>query len=279
MNHILLFEKWGISNELESTAKKFHSEILNSESNEFVFNFMGGLIKVIVGGYPGTKNKNMLGQYYHYNNTIYLKDRGDYPTFLHELKHAERANKSYSKSFTKRASAWMDINSPPKQDLFMVFYIYDEEEFEAKYNGWYAYIDDYLKNNPLVKYDPSSDDIINLVNEAFDKCPDKTWIYYKSPIEIKLSEISNVSYLKNLIQGTSKLKMYTDGTFDSPKNYGKFRKFIDRLIDYFDLGKNDEVFQNKKEKLEKYLNSNKEKFSRKLNRIYSIMVDRYATTK
>tara|TARA_R110000772_G_scaffold20466_5_gene56959 strand:+ start:115168 stop:116016 length:849 start_codon:yes stop_codon:yes gene_type:complete len=280
MKYVKLFEKWGISDDLKDFTMVCMKEIHeNPKKNKFSqvhkINQISYPFKIII-----KKDLVSLGQYSYYDNPvkgdnsdgppynmrIYLKDRHDFSTLLHEIKHLDKAIRQ-SSPFNKLLRKGLK-SSEEGSKLKTLFYCLDDDEFEAKYHGYYVKISFYLYNN--LEENPTNDDVFKSINYYLNNLEeDLSFTYWTNSKYLKLTDYTKTNELYDVFD-----KMINGGNY----TYGIIPKKIgDYLRKKFNIRNN----QNKREieriivKTEKLLNRNKIKYRRKFLRLYTLMVDKY----
>ena len=208
---------------------------------------------------------------------VTLSDRNDKSTLLHELKHFDRIIRIGPDDGTIRKSLkWVDfIDNDFNPNIRSIFYLLNDDEFEAKYHGYYSQIDKYLSEN--LTENPTREDVINQIN-FFLKLPstDKSYTWWKNNLYFKLELLGDKKYVEKLfdllINGeiTPMLipSLNMRELFTSVKTYIRQKLGIKTKLEKEQIQK--AIIQ-----IEKLINKNKEKYRKKFNRIYSIMVDKY----
>lgn len=289
MRYIKLFEKWGIDKSLEDLTDEYMRYIKkNPDKNEFNLVFyheLGNYVfKVKINDLGNKKEGNITydvekvnGKERISNFVITLSDRNDRSTLLHELKHFDRLVRVGSdKSVTRTVLKWTNhIDNDFNPGIKSLFYLLNDDEFEAKYHGYYSKIDEYLQENLIDN--PTREDVINQIN-FFLKLPttDKSYTWWKSEKYIKFSNYGDEKYVEKvfdlLINGEitpmviPSLNMRE--LYKSVKTYLRQKLGIKTKLEKEQISKAINF-------VEKLINKNKEKYRKKFNRIYSIMVDKY----
>jgi hypothetical protein len=301
MRYIKIFEKWGIDKKLEELTDKFMS-IIEAEPNKKVFKleFDNGIndiyifkliIKELAHRTTGSFNNdgrwiyNQEQKRYTFDGqlVIYMANRHDKATLLHELKHFDRfirrGNAGYysGKDAILRAGLnWSNkLGSEFNPGVNSMFYLLNDDEFEAKYHSYYNEIDEYLAKNLIEN--PTKEDVINQIN-FYLKSPqcDKSYTWWKNEVYLKFDKHGDKHHIEKifdlLINGEitpmiiPSLKMRE--LLVSVKTYIKQKLGIKTKLEK-------EEIKNLITKVENLINKNKEKYRKKFNRIYSIMVDKY----
>ena len=302
MRYIKIFEKWGIDKKLEELTDKFINSI-EAEPNKkrFTFDFDNGVsdiytFNLIVKEDLGQKVEGRFtynGRWI-YNEehekhtfdgeiTIYLSNRNDKSTLLHELKHFDRfirrGNVGYytGKDAILRAGLnWTDkIGNDFNPGIKSMFYLLNDDEFEAKYHGYYVDIDQYLEKNLIEN--PTREDVINQIN-FYLKLPecDKSYSWWKNQVYLKFDRHGNKKHIEkifNLLINGEITPMIIPSfkireLFNSVKTYVKIKFGIKTKLEK-------EQIKDLINQVEILINKNKEKYRKKFNKIYSIMVDKY----
>jgi hypothetical protein len=285
MRYIKLFEKWGINKELEDLTDEYIKFVKeNPKENDFNF-----VLYHELGNYPfklkikelGKNNKGFLTFEVDGINAsdflITLSNRNDKATLLHELKHFDRIIRMGPDDGTIRKSLkWVDyIGNDFNPGIKSIFYLLNDDEFEAKYHGYYSKIDQYLENNLIEN--PTREDVINQIN-FYLKLPttDQSYTFWKNNVYLKFSKFGDEKYIEKLfdllINGeitpmiVPSLNMRE--LFTSVKTYIRQKLGIKTKLEKQQIERAIDV-------IEKLVNKNKEKYRKKFNRIYSIMVEKY----
>jgi hypothetical protein len=156
-----------------------------------------------------------------------------------------------------------------------MFYLLNDDEFEAKYHSYYNEIDEYLAKNLIEN--PTKEDVINQIN-FYLKSPqcDKSYTWWKNQVYLKFDKHGDKHHIEKifdlLINGEitpmiiPSLKIRE--LLVSVKTYIKQKLGIKTKLEKEEIKK-------LITKVENLINKNKEKYRKKFNRIYSIMVDKY----
>lgn len=294
-------EALGIDKDIESQAQTIYQEIKNSTKNEFdfiLYETSGNyFFKLIIGEFDKTSTGRFIISHDNQKLTILLKDRSDYSTLLHEMKHLSRGIKNKCRHFndpihkTHRLINNMDLKKKdPINVQNKIFYVYDIDEFEAKYHGYYVDIDVHLKKivdmkklSPIDKI-VSKDFIVQIIKGFLNTCEDFTytwWVGYFNGTEVskefnfsnylKESDINRLFYLitkKDFNPSCSYIDMFKEIYLDL-KNLIKMKLNIYSKKDKILIQKNRKIF-------EKEINRRKKIFSKKFYRLFTIMVEKYA---
>jgi len=294
-------EALGIDKDIESQAQEIYKKIKHSNKNEFSFILYetsgNYFFKLIIGKFDKTASGRFIISDDNKEMTVLLKDRNDYSTLLHEMKHLSRAIKNKGSHFndfiykTHKLISNMDLkDKDPIKAQKQIFYVYDKDEFEAKYHGYYVDLDIYLKKIvDIKKQSPndksvSKDFIIDVIKGFLNTCDDMTytwWVGYFNGEKVskefnfsnylKESDINRLFYLitkKDFKPGYSYTDMFKEIYFDL-KNILKTKMNI--------YSKEDKVLiQKYRKSFELEINKRKKVFSKKFYRLFSIMVDKYA---
>jgi hypothetical protein len=294
-------EALGIDKDIESQAQEIYKKIKHSNKNEFSFILYetsgNYFFKLIIGKFDKTASGRFIISDDNKEMTVLLKDRNDYSTLLHEMKHLSRAIKNKGSHFndfiykTHKLISNMDLkDKDPIKVQKQIFYVYDIDEFEAKYHGYYVDLDIYLKKIiDIKKQSPndksvSKDFIIDVIKGFLNTCDDMTytwWVGYFNGEKVskefnfsnylKESDINRLFYLitkKDFKPGYSYTDMFKEIYFDL-KNILKTKMNI--------YSKEDKVLiQKYRKSFELEINKRKKVFSKKFYRLFSIMVDKYA---
>jgi hypothetical protein len=149
-----LNERLGISQDMEQQVEEYMKEIEKKPISK-VFKFV---YKCDLGTYsfnliidPKIDCKGYFNDDRRGNFKIYLADRSDEETLLHEVKHLDFNLRKKGKTKTNYTKSQFAIsNTDSKQSkvsqrtldiLEHIFYIYDENEFQSKYHSFYKKFD------------------------------------------------------------------------------------------------------------------------------------------
>ena len=153
-------ESLGLSKNVMDQAEKFF-DIINSDKSKFMFNFEYDLngkkhpIKIKIDS-----KFDLAGQFIPDETppTIITRDRLNFGTLAHELKHADRffriGRKAYEEDFSKLYSITADKKEisllPYKfRNLFFLFYFLQKEEFEAQFHSDYVFFKEQVVEKKL----------------------------------------------------------------------------------------------------------------------------------
>ena len=297
MRHLKLFEKWGISSDIEEQARYFIERMATEKKDKYSFiyhNKLGNYCFLILIDKFSNKDQRGCLQYDVVNNNrvnnlrISLTRNDDYPTLLHELKHMDRLLRiGVDKDPVTKAHQWAkkaDSEKKINKKILSLFYLLNKDEFEAKYHGYYTYLDEYIakikSENPDVHL--SSDDVVRAVTKFLTKINDDfSYTWWTGKYKINLLKLESKSNLIKIFNGFIKGSI-DDVSFptltlniDPRITISMIGKFIKNKLGILD--KVDEKnFDKVKTILENELNRNKFRFNRKFRRLYAIMVEKYA---
>ena len=189
MKHLKLFEAFGIDLGIEQQVDSYFDEIQNEpEKSKFNFLFRNDQVNCYFD-LTIVPNLNSEGKLVEQGGKfdIYIKNRNDIATLLHEVKHLDyriKNKKLYQTVYYKAKEIISNYQDTPKI-MFEIFYLYDENEFEAKYHGYYKEFKEFCKD----RLDENSN--IQKVRYLWFKyllaCDDKSWTYYLVDKEFKFS--------------------------------------------------------------------------------------------
>lgn len=308
MKHIKQFEALGINKDLEEQAKRIYDIIVSkSETNTFSFIYHhltkgNTIFRVIIDKddkYLDDRSQGRFSSDYKEGDVegvwfdvgkyeIYLKVRNDFKVLLHEMKHMDY-RMSHPKIDIdeilyngKRIFNDENISSFEENkglnSIKSVFYLMNEDEFEAKYHGYYIEIDEFLKEH--LPINPSPQYIVDCIN-IYLKAPDtdKSYTWWSTISDSKLESFMS---RENLIKFYQYALRETD---NSPYYATSLDDFFKRTRRYFRslFGKYDTVTDDNIDIIiaqsNKIIAKNTVKFKKKFNRLYSIMVDKYINKK
>jgi hypothetical protein len=282
MKYIKLFEKWGINREVEDSAKYYIQQMLKDPfKNKYDFIYYLNDTKIIICiVIDKFKNTNQQGEFRYKlnknnetsNYVIQLERRDDISTLIHELKHFDRhIRKGIDYHILDKGNN--EIQNLKVSDFVRkIFYLFNTDEYEARYHEYCHDIDKYLSEN--LKENPTSKDVILMINFYLESVGDKTYKVWKIDFDINILEISTKKELIKIFNKILNNKpLIPRLNFNDIKGtYKDFVKFVKHKIGM-------EVTNDNFDKLAKTLNikinQNRKKFAKKFDRIYSIMVDKY----
>jgi len=219
--------------------------------------------------------------------TIILKNRKDYSTLLHELKHLDlfiKNNGKHFKNYIFRSRQVVDrslANYKEMKILKQILYVYDKDEFEAKYHSYYVDIDNYLQNN--IKRIKNKELVKNLMEEFLNNEPDKSytwWVGYfdgkKTNREFNFSNYLSNDNINKFFFIINKEKMPIKYSFKET-----FKEIFSDILDVIKIKFNKyskkeiDAIQKTRKEYEKEINKRKNIFRKKFFRLFSIMTDKY----
>lgn len=291
--YIKLFEKWGIDKNLEEATDEYLSKMKKDpekDSYNFVLYHDNGNyffeIKIVTfeqdeqKGNLSYDTNNETGQTYNY--VISLKYRNDRSTLLHELKHLDRVIRTgRDKGILKTGLRWTDKlkpntkNTKSNNNIKTLFYLLEDDEFEAKYHSYYVEIDKYLENN--LKENPTKEDVIEQINH-FLKLPetDKSYSWWRNELYLEFKKNSNKESIEELFDLliNGEITPVIIPSLDIRKMYLSVKTYIKQK---FNIKSKLEKEQMSKliHYVETLMNKNKDKYKKKFNRLYTIMIDKY----
>lgn len=297
MKHLKRFnERLGVLSGLEEQVEEYMKEIEKKPTSN-VFNFvyrcdLGNYnFKLIIdtkldrdGYFTGSANNTDL--------EIYLKDRTDDATLFHEVKHLDFHIRKKGKTRTPYTKSQFAISQDGKNTkvskktlhtLEMVFYIYDENEFQSRFHGFYKNFDTLMSKLSIALEKQGKKLTTDLVkhifyNEKWDADRSFSWytpdegydfkfekfvpkdelrlVFYYIIMEQKRKTFSNIyldflSYKVHQMKKDIKtfFKIFTD----------KEKQEIEKYITYF----------------EKDINRKIKKYKRRMSRIVTIACEKY----
>ena len=276
-------ERLGLNLDIDKQVEKFYKEIVNSQEKEFNFvyeNDKGRFpFKVIIGG--GLKGNNW-GRYNFNIETgamkITLKNRSDYASLLHEVKHLD-----YS---TRVGEYWKDIiqwgsirlskisSMDPLNSITNVFYLYNDNEFQSKYHSYYIDFDSFVAKN--ISDNPTPNEILSLFERFLISNRDDSWLWYFKNDEFKFEDYLSKAQINRLFtQFVYKNDIY-NGEYDNLIKWlitGIKRLFKTKLNKYSE-GELMEINKIKRF-YEKQINMRLPKYRKKFLRIVQLMVDKW----
>lgn len=287
-------ERLGISEDIEKLADKIFKTINSSNEKEFTFTYQeynykknsksNYSFKVKITTDRSDESK---GSFSVENGEMSIKlvNRKDDSTLLHELKHLDFYIKKqncfddiYHKSnaiLKQYANDVTDSSQRRIKSASTIFYVYNENEFESKYHGYYKNFDKFLSTKgPL-----ESSDIVTYFKEFLESNDDNTynWYFYKPKFNFStflsdgdinqmfyyyLNDSNKVSFSENMF-----IMMFQLLKYDIKKFYKiKFNKYTNEEMNKINKLRNF---------FEKDIDRKKEKYSRKLFRLITLMIEKY----
>lgn len=195
MKHLKLFEAHGIDLDIENQVDKYFDEIQkNPDRTDFNFLFQNDqantFFKLRIDPSIDSEGKCIEGSGDYFE--IVIKKRNDVATLLHEVKHIDFRikNKKLYQSVYYKAKEILNNYTDTPQVLAEIFYLYDENEFQSKYHGYYKEFKLYCKDR--LTPDSNLDKVKYLWMKYLLSCDDKSWAYYLVDKEFKFGHyISN----------------------------------------------------------------------------------------
>ena len=201
MKHLKLFEAFGIDTNIEHQVDVYFRKI-QSEPNQLRFNFLfqndqvNCYFDLIIN-----PKLNSEGKFIEYKGKleVHIKNRNDLPTLLHEVKHLDYRikNKKLSETMYHKAKEILNNYSNTPSYLILMFYVYDENEFQSKYHGYYKEFKEYCKGK--IDSESTLDQLKNLWLKYLLSCDDTTWCYYLIDKEFKFSNFISDKKLDNCL--------------------------------------------------------------------------------
>ena len=176
----------------------------------------------------------------------------------------------------RKTMKWADtIDNDSNQNIRSIFYLLNDDEFEAKYHGYYSKIDQYLENNLIEN--PTREDVINQIN-LYLKLPDsdKSYTIWKNNYYLRFSLLGDKKYVENLFDLliNGEITPMVIPSLDIRELFTSVKTYIRQKLGIKTKLEKEQI-QRAINIVEKLANKNKEKYRKKFNRIYSIMVDKY----
>lgn len=216
---------------------------------------------------------------------IYLGDRTDSSTLLHEMKHLDFYLKKkncfkdlYFKAEAALTSRLDPLNSSQKRIKMasQIFYVYNHNEFESKFHSYYKQFDNFLnkKNEKL-----ESADIVKYYNEFLNSNTDKSWFWYYYPKKFTFDTFLSDSDLNQMffyyLNDSNKVS-FSDNMFMSMYQLLKYdiKKFYKTKLNKYTPTEKAKINQLKKF-FEKDIDRKIEKYRKKMARIVTIMIEKY----
>jgi hypothetical protein len=292
MRFIKVFEKFGISSDLEEQVEDIYKQINSEENkskNEFSFIYYCDDIRtpfklVIMSAINRFIDRNTLGEFEVGNGlTIRINKKTNKSTLLHEVKHLDyyvRKRDCFKNLFYLSSKINFIDNSHSVDVIKEIFYIYDENEFQSRYHGYYIDFDEFLKKNLSEK--PTSGEIFKLFNKFFESNKDKSWTWYISSRKFKFEDYFKPRTLRNLLSRVGKaldskgVTTISDKSFDSILSYLK-NNAINIYNKIFDIRpkQEEDLIRKYKSYFETQINIKRKRYTQKMFKLVNIMCDKY----
>jgi hypothetical protein len=284
MKYIKIFEKWGISQEVEDSAKYYVQQMLKNPKNKYTFIYHSQKgdyqFDIIIDKF---KNPKQYGEFTYdidRNNgetsgyTIQITKRDDIEVLIHELKHFDRhLRKGTNTDMLSTGTSEMDKLKIESSTIQQIFYLFNTDEYEARYHEYYSGIDKYLSEN--LKENPNSKDVISMINFYLESVvSDKSYKLWKIDFNIDILKNSKKKDLIKIFNQILDNKPFLPRiNFNDIK--GTYKALVRFIKSEIGMEVTPENFDKLVKKLNLQINRNKEKFRKKFNRLYTIMIDKY----
>lgn len=284
MKYIKLFEKWGISQEVEDSAKYYVQQMLKNPKNKYIFIYHSQkgdyYFEIIIDKFKDPRQNGEFTYDIDRNSdktsgyTIQITKRDDIKTLIHELKHLDRhLRKGINTDMLSTGTSEMDKLKIESTSIKQIFYLFNTDEYEARYHEYYYGIDKYLSEN--LKENPNSKDVISMIN-----------FYLESVVSDKSYKVWKIDFNIDILKSSKKkdiIKIFNQILDDKPFlpriNFndikGTYKALVRFIKSEIGMQVTPENFDKLVKKLNLQINRNKEKFRKKFNRLYTIMVDKY----
>lgn len=188
MKHLILFEAYGIDSNIENQVDEYFQKV-KSNPDESVFNLLfrndieNVFFKLIIN-----PDIDVEGRFVETNTgrfEITIKNRDDVSTILHEVKHLDFRirNKKLEQTVHYKAERILNNYADTPKALIEVFYLYDENEFQSKYHGYYKDFKIYCQDKITSK--STLQQIKYHWMKYLLSCNDSSWAYYLCDTEFK----------------------------------------------------------------------------------------------
>lgn len=283
MKHLKLFEAFGIDFNIESQVDNYFDKI-KSEPNQSKFNFLfqndrvNCYFDLIID--PKLDSEGKFIEYKDGRLEVRIKDRDDVSTLLHEVKHLDYRikNKKLAQTVYYKAKEILNNYSNTPSDLIVVFYVYDENESQSKYHGYYKEFKEYCKDK--IDSDSTFTQLKNLWPKYLLSCSDTTWCYYLVDQKFKFSNFISDKKLDNCLY-----QMLEAGVMKTPDIFKWSKNWITNNIKYIwhqvrtKLGIYTKEERVEMDKLKKYFESTfqqrHERMKRKFTRMILLVAEQY----
>lgn len=293
MKHLKFFsfyEKLGINLDMESQVDEYMEIINSSYDKQFHFVYRSDLgnfvFKVILD-----KNLTHYGEYCPYSRDIILKSKSR-STLLHELKHLDFGirNKKTLNDITFRANN-LSKEVSSISVISNIFYSFTEDEFQAKYHSYYVEFDKHISKFENLE----TSDVVNEFYKFLEIYKDKTWTWYFNSTQFKFDTYMSDNQISILFKKViNPIINNKSGRFEDDiktlnevdttylnignmlKSYWKKIKILLTGKDLIEMSDKDILEKNRNlKKLESDINRKKIKYKRRMERLVTIMVDKY----
>jgi len=281
-------EKFGIKKRLTDQVDGYFRVIQeNPDKDEFTFYYAYDTLDVKDILQKVTikigKVKNLHGQYTFdiktKETTILLSDRNDKSTLLHELKHFDYAlhKRDFHKNIFHTAKDRLDKNLSKRDRLNYaqeIFYLLDQNEFEARYHGYYIDFDEFISNSEID--DPTPGEIYELFEKFLSQTSDNSWTWYIKDDKFKFEDYFSNSLINRLFNQFIYTKDFYADEYENMFKYIKsilmksykrvFNSYSDKEI--IEIKRTKKLFENK-------INHRLPKYRRKMFKLVPLMVDKW----
>jgi len=280
-------EKFGIKSRLSEQVDSYFQHIQeNPDKYEFTFYYAYNKLGVedILQKFTVKigKLKGLHGQY-SFNlktkeATILLSDRNNKSTLLHEIKHLDYALHKDRFNHDIFHVAKDRLGKISKKDKLSyageIFYILDQNEFEARYHGYYIDFDEFIKSSEIDN--PTPGQIYELFEKFLIGYHDVSWTWYVKDDEFKFEDYFSDSLINRLFNQF----VYTKDFYSD--EYENMFKYIRSILKksyrkVFNKYTSEEIIEIKRTKklFERKINQRLPKYRKKLFKLVPLMVDKW----
>jgi hypothetical protein len=276
---------WGISKEVEDSAKYYLQQMLkqpNKKKYRFTYYSSKGDFdfNIIIGKF---KNPNQYGEFIYYHDDdsenktsgyyIKITKISDLNTLIHELKHFDRHLRKGPNTDMLSLGVMRMSDMKVSELIHKIFYMFNVDEFEARLHEYYLKIDEHLSEN-LIK-NPTSKDVVSMINHYLENVDDDTFKLWKIDFNIDIMKNSTKKELINIFNEILENKPLLPSSINFNDIKGTYKSLIKFIKSKIGMVAAPDNFDNLVKKTNLEINRNKEKFNKKFNRLYSIMIDKY----
>lgn len=219
-------------------------------------------------------------------NIIYLKNRADKSTLLHEMKHMDfhlKKKNCFDDLFHKAEVALnVGLMTPSTRSekriklATQIFYVYNNNEFESKYHSYYKQFDAYLSK---ISGKLESSDIVEHYNKFLNESTDKSWWWYYYPNEFTFDTFlpeSDINQMFFFYLNDGNKVSFTDNMFNNMYQIIKYdmKKFYKTKFNSYTATEKAKIAQLKRF-FEKDIDRKVVRYRKKMSRIVTLMVEKY----
>ena len=274
-------ERLGVNLDIDAQVDEYFRQINSSDKKDFQFIYKNEKGEFPFTLYIGSLNRssgNFAMDITTGEMSIYLRSRTDHSTLLHEVKHLDFATRKpdYHKELLYLANKSLSgVGSlDPLSKITHIFYIFNDNEFQSKYHGYYKEFDNWISSR--VSSNPTPKEIWGLFAEFLTSVKDRTWSWYFMDGEFRFSDYLSDAQINRLFTQFIYNKDIYRGELDNPVKYftiGLKKSFKTKFNKYTQ----DELKEIEKLKkfYEKRINHRLPRYRRKFSRLIQLMIDKW----